>query len=106
MVYTIKEIAERIRPVAEEYNLNAVYLFGSYAKGMATESSDIDFLIDDTGSGLRGIRYGGLFMDLQDCVEKPIDMLTEKEKNAAYSDDVHFAANLDEEKLKIYDSIR
>jgi predicted nucleotidyltransferase len=32
MVYTIDEIKRRIEPVAKEYNLAAVYLFGSYER--------------------------------------------------------------------------
>lgn len=54
MIYTLDEIAQRIRPVAERYRLRAVYVFGSYARGEAGENSDIDLLVDDTGSGLRG----------------------------------------------------
>ena len=32
MVYTIEQIQEKIIPLAEKYNLSAVYLFGSYAR--------------------------------------------------------------------------
>ena len=60
MVYTLEEISRRVRPVAEKYNLKAVYVFGSYARGEADEDSDVDLLIDDTNSGLRGLAYGGL----------------------------------------------
>ena len=42
MIYTIDEISRRIQPVASAYGLRAVYLFGSYARGEATENSDID----------------------------------------------------------------
>ena len=31
-------------PIFEEYNVNYAYLFGSYAKGKAKETSDIDIL--------------------------------------------------------------
>ncbi|MGT2867101.1 nucleotidyltransferase family protein [Streptococcus fryi] len=47
MVYTIDEIREKIVPVAKKYNLSAVYLFGSYARGEADESSDVDLAYDD-----------------------------------------------------------
>ena len=75
MVYTLDEIARRIRPVAEKYHLRAVYIFGSYARGEAQENSDVDLLIDDTDSGLRGFAYGGLYGDLRDALEKDIDMV-------------------------------
>ncbi len=45
MVYTTAEIAKRVRPVAERYRLNAVFLFGSYARETAAEESDIDLLV-------------------------------------------------------------
>ena len=37
MIYTIEEIRRRIAPVAVRYHLKAVYLFGSYARGEATD---------------------------------------------------------------------
>lgn len=44
-VYSMKEIAERIRPVAKEFELEAVYIFGSYAKDTARPDSDVDILV-------------------------------------------------------------
>ncbi len=46
MVYTIAELQRIITPIAQKYRLRAVYLFGSYARGTATENSDVDLLID------------------------------------------------------------
>lgn len=46
MIYTAEEIRLRITPVAVRYRLKAVYLFDSYARGEATDESDIDLLID------------------------------------------------------------
>ena len=40
MVYTTSEIANIINPIAEKHNLKAVFLFGSYARGVAKETSD------------------------------------------------------------------
>ncbi|MDR0903830.1 MAG: nucleotidyltransferase domain-containing protein [Ruminococcus sp.] len=77
MVYTIDEIKERIRPVAEKYNLPAVYLFGSYARGEADEKSDIDLMIDRTGTDVAGVfRLGGVYDDFDTRFEKSIDMIT------------------------------
>ena len=44
MIYTIEEIRAAVLPIAQKYSLKAVYLFGSYARGTATESSDIDIM--------------------------------------------------------------
>lgn len=46
MIYTVEEIRRRITSVAVRYRLKAMYLFGSYARGEATDESDIDLLID------------------------------------------------------------
>ena len=55
MVYTVEQIAQCILPVAQKYGLKAVYLFGSYARGTATESSDIDLLIDTSGTNIKSL---------------------------------------------------
>ena len=46
MIYTIEEIRNRVLPVIQKYNIPAMYLFASYARGEATEESDLDFLVD------------------------------------------------------------
>lgn len=46
MIYTVEEIRRCITPIAVRYRLNGVYLFGPYARGEATDESDIDLLID------------------------------------------------------------
>ena len=104
MVYTLEEISRRVRPVAEKYKLKAVYVFGSYARGEANEDSDIDLLIDDTNSGLRGLAYGGLCYDLEETLEKEISFLTvdSLEGPCRRKSDVHFRANVSKERRKIY----
>ena len=43
-IYTIDEIREKVKPIAEKYGIEKVWLFGSYARGEATEESDVDLL--------------------------------------------------------------
>ncbi|MDR0937298.1 MAG: nucleotidyltransferase domain-containing protein [Oscillospiraceae bacterium] len=76
MVYTIDEIRRRIEPVAKEYNLAAVYLFGSYARNEARDDSDVDFLVDITGGVHLEWACGGVYNDLSEAVNKKIDMVT------------------------------
>lgn len=77
MIYTVKEIQDRITPIAVKYELKAVYLFGSYARNEATDSSDIDLLVDTTGTNLKGLfALGALYCDLEEALEKKIDMIT------------------------------
>ena len=44
MIYTLDEIKQKAIPIAIEYGVNSMSLFGSYARGEATENSDVDFL--------------------------------------------------------------
>ena len=77
MIYTVQEIQSRVMPVAQKYGIKAVFLFGSYAKGTATEDSDIDLLIDTSGTALRSLlSLGALYNDLEAVLEKKIDLIT------------------------------
>lgn len=104
MIYTLEEIERRIRPIAEKYHLRAVYIFGSYARGDANENSDIDLLVDDTGSGMRGLAYGGLYSDLEEALEKSLDMVTigALEQPARHKSDISFRETVQRERRKIY----
>lgn len=74
-VYKIEEIAERVRPIAKRYGISKVYLFGSYARGEATEESDVDLLIDARNiCGLFAL--GGVYADLEEALNKEIDLVT------------------------------
>ena len=42
---TINQIKEIVKPIAEKYGLEAVYLFGSQARGDANSESDYDFYV-------------------------------------------------------------
>ena len=59
-VYTNEEIAERVHPVAERYDLEYVCVFGSYAKGLADRDSDVDLFV--SAHKLRGTEIEGLFL--------------------------------------------
>ena len=48
------------------------YLFGSYAKGYATEKSDIDLCV---ASSLTGLDFIGLIEDIRQLLHKKIDLI-------------------------------
>ena len=75
MIYTLDELREKIRPVAEAYALPAVYIFGSYARGEATEESDVDILVNNEGSNARGLRYFGMYDDFSNALNKKVDIM-------------------------------
>jgi len=74
-VYTIDEIADIIRPVAERYGVASVILFGSYAIGDADRDSDIDLYIE-TGNISDLIELSGFRLDLIDVLHKEVDVVT------------------------------
>ena len=43
---TINEISNIVSKLGKKYGIKNAYLFGSYAKGLANEDSDIDIIID------------------------------------------------------------
>lgn len=77
MVYTFDQLRQIIEPIVQKYHIPSVYLFGSYARGEATETSDIDLLVDTTGTEITSlVRLGALYCELQEALEKRIDLLT------------------------------
>ena len=105
MIYTVEEIRRRITPVAVRYRLKAVYLFGSYARGEATDESDIDLLIDTSGTSLKGLfALGAVYGDLEDALQKKIDLLTLSalEQRAQLPSDITFRETVERERVKLY----
>ena len=74
-VYTIEEIRTIVAPIAAAHDVDRIYLFGSYARGEATASSDIDLRVDK--GRLKGLfALGALYTDLEDGLGKQLDLLT------------------------------
>ena len=72
VIYTPREISERLSGVFDSYNVNKAILFGSYAKGFAGKQSDVDIYVD---SGLRGLDFFGLLEDVTESLDKKIDLI-------------------------------
>jgi predicted nucleotidyltransferase len=49
-------------------------LFGSYAKGSQSKSSDIDIVIDSNGK-IRGIDFFGLLEDITEILDIQVDLI-------------------------------
>ena len=73
-IYSIDEIKHIVAPIALKYDVDRVFLFGSYARGKATGASDLDFIIDK--GRLRGLKFAGMLGDLQENFSKSVDLLT------------------------------
>lgn len=83
MIYTNEEIRHITAPIAASYGVKSLSLFGSYARGEATEESDVDLLLD-RGSALRGWEIGGLYMDLSEALGKELDLVTVSGADAGF----------------------
>ncbi len=77
---TLTELRTRrseIIEIARARGASRVRVFGSVARGEATETSDIDFLVDlEPDRSLFDL--GGLLMDLQDLLHRNVDVVTER----------------------------
>ena len=70
----IEDIKMVVCRLAEQYGAERVYLFGSYARGDATEQSDIDLRIDK--GEIRGLRFAGLLGDLEEALGNKVDLIS------------------------------
>ena len=75
-ILTIEEIKKNCTEVLSKYSVDYCYLFGSYAKGKAKPSSDVDLLIGTTVSGLK---FYGLVEELRESLKKKVDLLDQKQ---------------------------
>jgi uncharacterized protein len=68
---------EEILRIARNYGAHNIRVFGSLARGEQRAGSDIDFLVDlDPERTLMDL--GGLLMELQEMLQIPVDVATEK----------------------------
>lgn len=76
MLTELRSRRSEILDVARARGASRVRVFGSVARGEATETSDIDFLVDlEEGRSL--LDLGGLLMDLRDLLGHDVDVVTE-----------------------------
>lgn len=73
-VLTIKEIKEKALPILAKHNIHEVYLFGSYARGEAKNTSDVDIYCE-AGDIKTFIDQGFLEEELEASLGKKVDLL-------------------------------
>ena len=71
-ILSVAEITEKCAKVLEQYGISYCYLFGSYAKGTAKETSDVDLIVSKE---LRGLKFFGMVEDLRESLHKRVDVL-------------------------------
>lgn len=79
-VFTISKIKEIVKPIAMKYNVEEIYLFGSYARGEATEDSDLDFIVFG-GKNFKLTMIFALAEELREAFQKEVDVFEIHEIN-------------------------
>jgi predicted nucleotidyltransferase len=96
-ILTIDEIKEKIKPVAKQYGVSRVSLFGSYARGEATAKSDVDLCIDE-GNIRTLFQLSGFCADVENTLKKKVDVICE----TSLGDDAFFKENVEKNLDVIY----
>ena len=71
-ILTIDQIRKICGEIFKDYSVEYCYLFGSYAKGKATEKSDVDLLV---AMPVDGMKFFELIEILREQLKKKIDLL-------------------------------
>ena len=79
-ILTLEQITEIVKPIALKYQVESIYLFGSYARGEATEDSDLDFLVFG-GELFKKTLIFALAEELREAFEKSVDVFEIHEVN-------------------------
>ena len=79
-VFTIETISDLVKPIAEKYHVEQIYLFGSYARGEAGTDSDLDFLVYG-GEAFKLTMIFALAEELREVLGKKVDVFEIHEIN-------------------------
>ena len=93
---SLNAISRAVRQRAEEYGAKRVWLFGSYARGEATEKSDVNLRIDR--GAMRGLDLGGFQDAVAEDLGIPVDVATAESLSSA------FLAAIRNEEVLLYES--
>lgn len=95
-VFTITDIKALVKPIAEKYNVDEIYLFGSYARNEADQDSDLDFLVFG-GKNFKLTMIFSLAEELRAILNKKVDVFEINEINQ----DSEFYKTIMKERLRV-----
>lgn len=83
----MKQIKETAEQLGREYGAKKLYLFGSYARGEATEKSDVDIRIDE--GNIHGLfALSGFRNALIERLGRKVDLLTTDSLDQDFLDEI------------------
>lgn len=100
-ICTLDEIRDALLPIFATWPIDSATLFGSYAKGSATEQSDVDIVIDSRGQ-LLNMDFYGLLEEISERLGKKVDLFEVSEihnPSPIYTD-------IQREGMLLYDRVR
>lgn len=103
-VYSVEEIKSIVTPIAKKHRINKMFLFGSYARGNADSKSDVDLRIDS--EYLTDLfRFGSLYDDLENALDKSLDLITTQALRQNLNDPLtrKFIKNMRKDELLLYE---
>ena len=71
----IAEIKSLLNPIAKEYGVKHLYLFGSFAKGIVTSQSDVDLLVEK-GKPISLLKLSCMRLKCEEALQRPVDLVT------------------------------
>lgn len=87
MVTIADELREKIGDAMRRRGVVRASVFGSYARGEATQDSDVDFLVEfEAGRTL--LDLSGLRLDLCDLLDREVDVATPKSLHPKLRDQI------------------
>ena len=95
-IYTLDNIRYIVKPIAAKYNVESIYLFGSYARGDANENSDLDFLVFG-GNNFKLTNIFALAEELRSAFQRSVDVFEISEINT----NSEFYSNIMSERLNV-----
>lgn len=92
-----KTFTTKIRNYFRDKPVLKAYIFGSYSRADADENSDIDILVELDYSRPIGLEFIGMQLDLQDLLNRKVDLLTEKAVSK------YIKPYIDKDKILVYE---
>lgn len=75
MITTVNEIKAAVKDASFKYPIKRVVLFGSYADGTATDSSDIDLVVEFVSPNVSLFMLMDMKFALEERLHKPVDLI-------------------------------